>query len=858
MSVTALMEAARDGDLEGVKRNLNQVGKKGGNGQTALMFAAWKGHANCIPLLEREIGMQNNFGWTALMWAAYHGKTDCAWLLLSEAGKQATENSTIALYGKTVPFPSGTTALMIASHYNRPNVVQLLLPYEQGMKDSKGHTAKWYANNSSERGDFTQVRKLLKNEGTIRLPHPSNPAEMLELRERVDELTTENESLRKDLSSFKNAHEEMKNELSQLNREVSSLKQQLDNAIDESKKNHELNEALNKRAQEAEKSLAEARGENASLKNQLTEMESTTLKQDNKISHLRTENTSLQEQLSSSKKAQEEAEERLSQMNQEISSFKAQLSKTNEENDILHKQFEDRERRDNTRIDRLTAEVSSLKQQLDNTINESKRHAEMCEDLRKTSDQNRALINSLTTEKATLQEQLSKTTEDLKRALADQKAQNIALEKEVTQLRTENHDMKDLQRRLEEVEEEKRILLQNLAAVGGRLPPAREDSSLISSAIQGDLNTLRRHLDQAGQKDSSGMTALMHAASRGQTEVVRLLRPLEARLQDGRGLTALMHAVGEGHEECVGLLLLERDLRDGEGRTAEDVANGLPDGKKKKITPLLRKKVQLPDLPDELSSFQLTGRLGRGAFGTVFSAWSEEHRNCALKVVEYEEMERTIVDSLRREMGTIPSLEHSHVLRYHRVHDDPDNGTAYLVMEWCSGTLLDEVRGRGKRGEPFRDEEVWRCLREMASGLAYLHERGLVHRDLKPGNIFLAPNGRLVLADFGLVRDAARSRRMSTIAGTELYMAHELYDPEPQYSFPVDVWALGVIGYEMCTGMLPFSNVIAIAVEEPPVIEGRGELGPLISRMLSKNPEDRPTAQAVLEEAERHVTQKSG
>ncbi|TNJ26587.1 Ankyrin repeat protein 1 [Giardia muris] len=101
------------------------------------------------------------------------------------------------------------------------------------------------------------------------------------------------------------------------------------------------------------------------------------------------------------------------------------------------------------------------------------------------------------------------------------------------------------------------------------------------------------------------MTALMHAASRGQTEVVRLLRPLEARLQDGRGWTALMHAVGRGHEECVGLLLLERDLKDGEGRTAEDVANGLPDGERRRITPLLRRKVQLPDLPEELLGYRM-------------------------------------------------------------------------------------------------------------------------------------------------------------------------------------------------------------------------------------------------------------
>ncbi|TNJ26461.1 Ankyrin repeat protein 3 [Giardia muris] len=372
MSDTALMEAARNGDLDDVKRNLNQVGKQDRYGGTALMEAAANGHANCIPLLEKELGMQDNWGLTALMWAAYNDNTDCVRLLLSEAGKQTTKEwKFIPLFGKSTIFFPGATALMMAAHYNYPDIVELLLPYEQGMKDSKGHTAQWHANNSSWRGDFTRVRKLLENEGTTRLPPPSDPTEILKFLERVDRLTTENESLKKDLSSSKNTLEETKKKLSQLSQEVSSLRQQ--------------------------------------------------------------------------------------------------LQKANEENDVLHKQFEDRKRQDRAQIDQLTAEVSSLKQQLDNAINESKRHAKMNEDLQKASDQNRALINALTTEKGTLQEQLSKTTEDLKRALADQKAQNLVLEKEVTQLRTESHDMKDLQRRLEEVEEEKRILLQNLAAVGGRL-----------------------------------------------------------------------------------------------------------------------------------------------------------------------------------------------------------------------------------------------------------------------------------------------------------------------------------------------------------------------------------------------------
>ncbi|TNJ26792.1 Ankyrin repeat protein 3 [Giardia muris] len=167
--------------------------------------------------------MQDNYGWTALMKAAYNGKTDCARLLFSEAGKQTTKE----WYG----FPSGATALMIAAHENCPDIVELLLPYEQGLKDSEGHTAQWHANNSSKEGDFTQVRRLLENERTERIP-PPNP-ELLILQYRVNDLTTENDSLKKDLSSSKNTLEETKNELSQLNQENSSLRQQLQKANEE-------------------------------------------------------------------------------------------------------------------------------------------------------------------------------------------------------------------------------------------------------------------------------------------------------------------------------------------------------------------------------------------------------------------------------------------------------------------------------------------------------------------------------------------------------------------------------------------------------------------------------------------------
>ncbi|TNJ28547.1 Kinase, NEK [Giardia muris] len=361
------------------------------------------------------------------------------------------------------------------------------------------------------------------------------------------------------------------------------------------------------------------------------------------------------------------------------------------------------------------------------------------------------------------------------------------------------------------------------------------------------------------------MTALMHAASRGQTEVVRLLRPLEARLQDGRGWTALMHAVGRGHEECAGLLLLEQDIADMEHDSPEDIATKSyeeADGERKvvyeKIVSLLEKKSQLPGLPKNLSEYHLTAVLGRGAFGDVYAGHGNG-RNVAVKVVSlgrHNDEERRL---LRREAEIFPSLDHPNILRCLGTGEDSIEDTFVLVAELCCGDLREEMDRRKKAGHSYTDQEVWKTIREVAAALAYLHEKRHVHRDLKPENVLLSPDGRCVLGDFGIARTLGDSSRMSTILGTLSYMAPELHRGE-RYDKSVDIWALGVMAYEMCTHALPFENVAAVLNEtSAPSLEGRpSDLAVLISRMLSKNPEDRPTAQAVLEEAERHVTQKSG
>ncbi|TNJ27539.1 Ankyrin repeat protein 2 [Giardia muris] len=166
MPGTKLMWMAMNGDLEGVIGSLGMVGERNGIGETALMWTAANDHPNCIPILEEEVGLQADDGWTALMLATLSGHERCVRLLLSEAGKQTTKEWN--------DFPPGTTALMIAAHQNHSKIVDILLPYEQGLNDSEGHTAKWYANNNNPKGkDFTEVRKFLEIEGRNRIPPPS-------------------------------------------------------------------------------------------------------------------------------------------------------------------------------------------------------------------------------------------------------------------------------------------------------------------------------------------------------------------------------------------------------------------------------------------------------------------------------------------------------------------------------------------------------------------------------------------------------------------------------------------------------------------------------------------------------------
>ncbi len=277
------------------------------------------------------------------------------------------------------------------------------------------------------------------------------------------------------------------------------------------------------------------------------------------------------------------------------------------------------------------------------------------------------------------------------------------------------------------------------------------------------------------------------------------------------------------------------------------------------------------DAPDPLlgrlldERYRIQSLLGRGGMGAVYRALHVSmNKVIAVKVVRPE-----LCDTLEaakrfhREARAASMLSHPHTIR---VFDfgQTDDRMLYMVMEYLDGRSLAKVIAEG----PLPVERALRLAAEVAQSLVEAHERGLVHRDLKPENILLLdaaghPDFVKVL-DFGIAKFLTGSSGVSSVTGTGAVVGTPYYMAPEQASAPqgltaaVDVYALGVILFEMLTGHLPFrgdtpmevlmAHVTGPVPELPPDLAVSPAVADLLRRMLSKSPEQRPTAQALLGE----------
>ena len=256
-----------------------------------------------------------------------------------------------------------------------------------------------------------------------------------------------------------------------------------------------------------------------------------------------------------------------------------------------------------------------------------------------------------------------------------------------------------------------------------------------------------------------------------------------------------------------------------------------------------------------IGKYQILERLGFGGMGIVYLA---EHkalrRRVAVKVLPISLAEsRWFLDRFYKEAQAVAALNHPNIVCAHDI--DQDGKLHFLVMEYVDGSNLQEIVGKHGRMSVLRAAHY---IRQAGMGLQHSHERGLVHRDIKPGNLLLDRQGVVKILDMGLAhffQETAKSNGAKSeskrILGTEDYLAPEQIVDSDRVDIRADIYSLGATFYFLLTGSAPFDDVKAdlhklirhVTRRPRPVQELRPEtsqgLAEVVDRMMSKNPWER-------------------
>jgi len=236
-----------------------------------------------------------------------------------------------------------------------------------------------------------------------------------------------------------------------------------------------------------------------------------------------------------------------------------------------------------------------------------------------------------------------------------------------------------------------------------------------------------------------------------------------------------------------------------------------------------------------LDGYTLKRGIGCGGFGEVYYALSDGGKEVALKLV------RGNAEVELRGIAQCLNLKHPHLVGLYDLKTD-HHGDHWVVMEYVSGEPLNVVLNRHPNGLPPELAQQWFAALSRAVG--YLHDHGIVHRDLKPGNIFIE-NGILKVGDYGLCKFISSSQRTAQTqsVGTVYYMAPEI--STGNYNKQIDVYAAGIMLYEMLTGRVPFDGesageILMKHLTAPPDLSKLPpEYIPIVGKALAKNPAQR-------------------
>ncbi len=247
--------------------------------------------------------------------------------------------------------------------------------------------------------------------------------------------------------------------------------------------------------------------------------------------------------------------------------------------------------------------------------------------------------------------------------------------------------------------------------------------------------------------------------------------------------------------------------------------------------------------------YKIERMVGKGGMGVVFLAQDLTlDREVAIKVLPPDiSQDPKVIQRFQQEAKTAAKLDHTNIIPIYRV--ESEGGLNYFVMKYIAGTSLEDVL---ERKEPLTSEYIQRVLWEAACALGHAHQRGIVHRDVKPANIMFDHDGRVMLTDFGIskaLQAASGFTGTGMIIGTPHYMAPEQAKGQ-QVDGRADQYSMGVVGYRMITGQLPFGGDSVHTILYKHIFEPaprtssiRQDMPPhlseSISRALAKEPEQR-------------------
>ncbi|XP_018103102.1 serine/threonine-protein kinase Nek5 isoform X2 [Xenopus laevis] len=254
-----------------------------------------------------------------------------------------------------------------------------------------------------------------------------------------------------------------------------------------------------------------------------------------------------------------------------------------------------------------------------------------------------------------------------------------------------------------------------------------------------------------------------------------------------------------------------------------------------------------------MDKYDIVRLIGEGAFGKAYLAKGKlDNTQCVIKEINLSKMPKKEKDASHKEVILLAKMKHPNVVTFFSSIEERNK--LYIVMEYCDGGDLMK-RINKQRGVLFEEEQILSWFVQISLGLKHIHDRKVLHRDIKAQNIFLSSNGTLAkLGDFGIARMLNSTMELArTCVGTPYYLSPEICENKP-YNNKTDIWSLGCVLYELCSLKHPFE---AGSLRQLVLKIGRGRYEPLpnkysydlrtlVSQLFKISSRDRPSINSIL------------